>query len=100
MQRRRALALPFVILLFGLAAVAASDVVMATEPVKVHAMVIAIDKPQRRIVPRDTQAKGNVVTVRVPATLPAFDEHQVGDTIVAGYTEAATISVRSPASKK
>ena len=70
----------------------------ATRSRTVAAKVIEIDTHHRLLTVKGPQ--GNVLTVRVPPTLLAFDELQIGDTIAAGYTEAIAISVRAPARKK
>ncbi|HCU53855.1 MAG TPA: hypothetical protein DIC36_06115 [Gammaproteobacteria bacterium] len=64
----------------------------------IAAKVIEIDTQHRLLTVQGP--KGNVVTVRVPPGLLAFDKLEIGDTIAAGYTEAIAISVRTPARKK
>jgi hypothetical protein len=70
----------------------------ATRSRTVAAKVIEIDTRHRLLTVKGPQ--GNVLTVRVPPTVLAFDELQVGDTIAAGYTEAIAISVRPPVRTK
>jgi len=44
--------------------------------------------------------KGNIVVIKVPADVKAFDSLQKGDKISAEYAEAVAVSVRTPAKKK
>jgi hypothetical protein len=44
--------------------------------------------------------RGNIVVVKVPADMTAFDSLKKGDKISAEYAEAVAISVRTPAKKK
>jgi hypothetical protein len=76
----------------------AKPAVTAIRSRAITAKVIEIDTRHRLLTVQGP--KGNVVTVRVPLTLLAFDTLQVGDTIAAGYTEAIAISVRPQASRK
>jgi hypothetical protein len=80
------------------APVGAKPAVTTTRSRAITAKVLEVDTRHRLLTVQGP--KGNVVTVRVPPTLLAFDQLQVGDYITAGYTEAVAISVRTPARKK
>ena len=62
------------------------------------ASVVQIDKAKRLVAVKGP--KGNIVVIKVPAKMKAFDELKVGDNIVAQLTEALAISVKTPAKKK
>ena len=70
---------------------------MATNTQSVVATVLEVNKKERLLTAQGP--RGNIVTVKVPADIKAFDALKKGDQISAVYSEALAISVR-PAAKK
>lgn len=62
------------------------------------ASVVEIDAKNRLLTLQGPQ--GNIVTVKVPVEMKAFDSLKKGDRISAVYSEAVAVSVKTPAKKK
>jgi len=62
------------------------------------AKVLEVDTKNRMLTAQGP--RGNVVTVKVPAEMKAFDGLKKGDRISAIYSEAVAVSVKTPEKKK
>ena len=70
---------------------------VTTNTQSIVATVLEINKKERLLTVQGP--RGGIVTVKVPADVPAFDSLKKGDKISALYSEALAVSVR-PAAKK
>jgi hypothetical protein len=64
------------------------------ETVHVAAIIEAIDTAKRTLTLKGPE--GNVIPLKVPKSVTAFDKLQVGDAVNASYAEAFAISVNKP----
>lgn len=71
---------------------------MATHTESIVATVEEIDHAKRILAARGP--RGNVAIVKVPPEMKAFDQLKKGDRIMAVYSEAIAISVKTPPKKK